>query len=313
MTITRYTPGFAARWDEFAARSRCSSFLFQRSYMDYHADRFADCSLLAFSPRGRLLAMLPAEISGTTVTSHRGLSYGGWITPMRHFNGATMLDIFTRAADYLRSLGAKRLVYTPAPAIYHRVPADEDLYSLFRLGATLTACTLSSAIDLRNPAPRNESTRQALRLAAESGVQVAESADLAGFWSILTECLQSRHNASPVHSLEEISRLAALFPRHIRLFTATIHRAPAAGALVYFCGHTAKIQYMATTPHGRATKALAAVIDHIASVCAAASMTYLDLGGSNESAGTVLNSGLLLQKSGFGATGLACSTFTLPL
>ena len=150
MVIARYTPDFRDRWNDFAARSRCPSFLFRRDYMEYHSDRFADCSLLAFNTRGRLLAMLPAEISGDTVSSHRGLSYGGWITPRRHFNGTTMLDLFEAATEHLRAAGVKRLVYSPQPHIYTGVPSDEDVYALFRLGAVQTSCVLSSAINLRN-------------------------------------------------------------------------------------------------------------------------------------------------------------------
>ena len=69
---------------------------------------------------------------------------------------------------------------------------------------------------------------------------------------------------------------------------------------------------MATTEKGRDTKALAAVIDHVLSLCRP-SFDYLDMGGSTESGGAVLNSGLLLQKSGFGASGVACHTYTLSL
>jgi hypothetical protein len=280
--------------------------------MDYHAHRFNDCSLLAFSQRGRLLAMLPAEISGTTVTTHRGLTYGGWITPMRHFDGSAMMQLFHDSLHYLRNLGATELIYTPLPHIYPLTPADEDRYALFRLGATMTSCVLSSAINLRNPAPRNESTRQSLKLAKSSGVTVHESTDYPKYWAILEECLMSRHAVTPVHTLEEITRLVSLFPENIRLYTASLDGEIVAGALIYFCSRTAKVQYMASTPRGREVKALTAVIDHVATRCCA-SLDFLDMGGSTESNGNILNSGLLLQKSGLGATGIACPTFTLPL
>lgn len=312
MVIARYTPDFRDRWNDFAARSRCPSFLFRRDYMEYHSDRFADCSLLAFNTRGRLLAMLPAEISGDTVSSHRGLSYGGWITPRRHFNGTTMLELFEAATEHLRAAGVKRLVYSPQPHIYTGVPSDEDVYALFRLGAAQTSCVLSSAINLRNPNPWNESTRQALKLAVTSGVEVHESADYPAYWEILSNRLETRHGTRPVHSLDEITRLATLFHDNIRLYTATIDGETAAGAVIYFCGRTAKIQYMATTEKGRDTKALAAVIDHVLSLCRP-SFDYLDMGGSTEKGGSVLNSGLLLQKSGFGASGVAYHTYTLSL
>lgn len=312
MQIVRYTPAMRARWDEFASRSRCGTFLFQRAYLDYHSHRFTDCSLLAFTPRGKLIAMLPAEIDGSTVSSHRGLTYGGWITPMRHFDASTMLQVFDAALSFLRGVGASELVYKPLPHIYPLIPADEDLYALFRFGARQTECSVSSAIDLRRPAKLNESTNQAVRRAQAAGVCVRRSDDFAGFWAVLGECLMSRHGVAPVHSLDEILLLKSRFPDSIHLFTATLDGNIAAGAVVYYCERVAHVQYMATTPLGRETKALSMLINEIATrYCAG--RTYLDFGTSTENGGRTLNSGLLLQKSGHGASGVACSTFSLSI
>ena len=38
--VTRYTARQSAEWNEFVERSKNGTFLFHRSYMDYHADRF---------------------------------------------------------------------------------------------------------------------------------------------------------------------------------------------------------------------------------------------------------------------------------
>ena len=301
------------RWNDFVRRSRCGTFLFDRGYMDYHSSRFTDCSLMAFNHRGRLLAVLPAEIDGQgTLASHRGLTYGGWVTPLRHFNGSAMLDIFASSTAWMRDNGVKTLLYKALPDIYPVTPAQEDRYALWRHGAAMSQCALSSALSLRRRAPRNESTRQALRLAAAQGITLGPSDNLPGYWSMLTECLASRHGASPVHTLEEMTLLAGRFPDNIRLFTATRNGEILAGALVYFCTRTAHTQYMATTPEGRQTKALAALLDHIAAHHCAG-LDYLDLGGSNEEGGQVLNSGLLLQKSGHGATGVIYPVYTLSL
>ena len=44
--IVRYTPGKASEWDAFVRKSKNATFLFYRGYMDYHADRFEDFSLM---------------------------------------------------------------------------------------------------------------------------------------------------------------------------------------------------------------------------------------------------------------------------
>ena len=79
MTICRYTPDKAALWDEFVGRSRQGTFLFERAYMDYHQDRFADHSLMVYR-KARLFALLPANATDGVLWSHQGLTYGGLLT-----------------------------------------------------------------------------------------------------------------------------------------------------------------------------------------------------------------------------------------
>jgi len=74
--IVRYSPAHADEWNGFVATSKNGTFLFDRRYMDYHADRFADHSYL-FYREGRLLAVLPAHAKEATLCSHGGLTYGG--------------------------------------------------------------------------------------------------------------------------------------------------------------------------------------------------------------------------------------------
>ncbi len=45
--IKRYSDDCKEEWDGFVRESRNGTFLFMRGYMDYHADRFADFSLMA--------------------------------------------------------------------------------------------------------------------------------------------------------------------------------------------------------------------------------------------------------------------------
>ena len=46
LNIVRYTAEQKTVWDSFVATSKNGTFLFMRDYMDYHADRFADHSLM---------------------------------------------------------------------------------------------------------------------------------------------------------------------------------------------------------------------------------------------------------------------------
>ena len=46
--IVRYTAEKADEWNAFVAESKNGTFLFNRGYMDYHADRFVDHSLMFY-------------------------------------------------------------------------------------------------------------------------------------------------------------------------------------------------------------------------------------------------------------------------
>lgn len=89
LQIRKYTPADKAQWDKFVETSRNGTFLFRRDFMDYHADRFADHSLIAEDERG-WLAVLPANAAGTAFHSHQGLTYGGFVLSPRAGAGCVM-------------------------------------------------------------------------------------------------------------------------------------------------------------------------------------------------------------------------------
>lgn len=80
--IKQYNLDDAEKWNEFVTISKQGTFLFNRNYMDYHADRFADCSFV-ITEKGRIAATLPANRKGDTLYSHQGLTYGGLLTTER--------------------------------------------------------------------------------------------------------------------------------------------------------------------------------------------------------------------------------------
>ena len=69
-----------------------------REYMEYHADRFTDYSLLVYDGN-KLLALLPANRSGDVLYSHAGLTYGGLIVTARNTT-AQVLEIMRSIADF---------------------------------------------------------------------------------------------------------------------------------------------------------------------------------------------------------------------
>src|SRR2546428_225418 len=117
-------------WDTFVAHSKNGAFLFFRDYMEYHANRFTDHSLVARNG-GKIVAILPANIVEDTLVSHGGLTFGGVVSD-RSMDAPLMLEFFDALTGHLAEQGISKLRYKRIPQIYHSVPSDEDLYALFR-------------------------------------------------------------------------------------------------------------------------------------------------------------------------------------
>jgi hypothetical protein len=276
--------------------------------MDYHADRFTDCSRMIFED-DRLVALFPASVKEDVVTSHGGLTYGGVLIG-NQMTCRKMLAIFDGLkADYARF--ATTLRYKPIPPIYAEVPSQEDLYALFIHQARLIQRHVSSAIHLPCRLPFAKGRKHNLAKARKAGISVRETDDYAAFWEIEKEAL-SAHQARPVHSLEEIRALAAAFPAHIALYAAYEREAMTAGVVVYqhrLCAHA---QYMGASGRGRETGALDAVIAYLIET-AYKDFRYFDFGVSTERGGAYLNEGLIAQKEMFGARAVTYDHYEIDL
>lgn len=311
--IVRYDGSMAVRWDEFVKNSSNGTFLHMRGYMDYHSDRFSDCSLLAFDDKQRLVAILPANLSDTTLYSHQGLTYGGWIVGRRHFATAVILQVWDAAVEWMRANGIKELIYKAIPHIYHRYPAEDDLYALFRLGAQIEACQVSSAIALRSQWLPNEGAKRQIKAAKNGGVIIRRSDDYASFMEMLSQRLDERYSVSPVHTLSEMELLAKRFPGNINLYMAySSEGEPLAGTIVYKTDTVVHTQYIATTELGRNNHVFSAVVDYLLeNECDGCE--WFDFGVSCEQGGLVLNEGLNRQKYGLGGRPIVYTAYRLKI
>lgn len=311
--IERYKPEWSTEWDEAVKNSKNGTFMHLRGYMDYHSHRFNDMSLVA-RDEGRIVAILPACVEGDTLFSHKGLTYGGWLMPLRHFDVTTMLKVWTEATGFLQGNGVKHIIYKPVPHIYHRYPAEEDLYAAFCAGALLTGSNISSTIDLDEPLPFDRGNKSNLNAAIKSGVVVNVSEDWQSYWQMLNNQLQKKYSKQAVHSLEEILLLQERFPNNIKLYVATLDDELLAGVVMYFCGYqVAHSQYIASTEQGRKLKALPLLFDWLIKDCGDAGYKYFDFGISTENGGLYLNDGLAQQKSRLGGRGVVYNTYKIDI
>lgn len=307
--IKQYNLDDAEKWNEFVTISKQGTFLFNRNYMDYHADRFADCSFV-ITEKGRISAALPANRKGDTLYSHQGLTYGGLLTTER-MTAEKVCSIFSELNILLKKMGIKQVVYKAIPWIYHCIPAEEDLYALTNIcHAQLVSRDISSSFSLHDVRKFTESRRSGIRKAARNGILVSESQDLAVFWNILNNNLTAKYDARPTHSLDELQLLKGRFPKEIKLYMATTTDGePLGGTLIYETPNVVHTQYISASPDGKAMGALDLLLDYIIKKVYKGRNGYFDFGKSTEASGTVLNQQLIHQKEGFGGRGVCYDTY----
>ena len=308
LEVFRYTAIHKAQWNKFAALARQSLFLFQRDYMDYHAQRFRDNSLIVMR-NGRIHALLPANIDGQTLYSHQGLTYGGLITD----NKATTADvcqIFKEINNYLRAEGIRRLIYKPTPWIYHLLPAEEDLYAISTIcNAHLIARHISSTICPTHRLPFTESRKSGIRKAQREALKVREATSFESFWKILTQNLENKYHVRPVHTLDEIVLLKSRFPETIRLFQVENPSGTVlGGTVIYETQRVVHTQYISASPVGKVPGALDLLFHHLLTE-EYKDVEYFDFGKSSEGDGHDLNAQLIFQKEGFGGRGVCYDTY----
>lgn len=299
MNIVKYKPEHKKKWDEFAKNSKNTHFFFQRDYMEYHSDRFNDFSLMIFDKAGELIALLPANLKDDILYSHQGLTFGGFLVNDK-MKTETMLDIFKTLNFFCKEQNIKKIIYKCIPYIYHIKPSEEDRYALFRNDAKLIRRDVSATIDLTNKIKYQEQRIRAVKKAKKNNLIFEESKDFKSYWSILEETLAIQHDAKPVHNLEEIKKLAELFPNNIKLFVALKNNKVLGGTLIFENKIIVHTQYLVNSLEGRNIGALDFVIDKLINEVYR-DKKYFDFGISNENEGRYLNTGLIAQKEGFGA------------
>lgn len=304
--IVAYSSEKKQQWDELVSRSRNGSFLFMRDYMDYHSDRYKDNSYLFFN-KGKLEALLPANLENRTLYSHQGLTFGG-VVVSSSISASDVLSLFLLLNQQLIKQGINKVVYKPGPYIYHRKPSQEDIYALFRLGATKTGCYISSTIFQNNKIGFTESRKSGIRKAMRAGLKVEQSDKYDLFWLILNSNLQKKYNKKPVHTLDEIMLLGSRFPRNIQLYVATAGEQILAGTILYIMDNIVHVQYMAASDQGRLVGALDVLFDNLINKIFL-QIPIFDFGHSTENQGLYLNENLIFQKEGFGGRGIVYETY----
>jgi hypothetical protein len=236
-------------WERFIEQANNGTIFHTLRFLSYHpAHRFQDVHLM-IKEKDNILAVFPAVQDDTTIISHRGASYGGFVLK----NGLGIHKVYLiveHTVAYFKTHGYKKIVLTQPPLIYWSNPHQYIDFALMKNGFSYRKREITAVISLNKADPLatfHADARRSTKKALREGVRVVINEDFATFYNILKHNLGMRHNVSPTHTLDELQKLKKLFPDKIILFGA-FHKHTMLGGMVLF----------ATNPH----VALAFYISH---------------------------------------------------
>ena len=301
--VKRYQEEDCANWNAFVSQAKNATFLFHRDFMDYHKDRFDDYSLMVFEGEN-LVAVLPANRVEDCVYSHQGLTYGGLVYGEK-LKLASVILVFKALLFYLNENEIAKIQLKTLPSIYHQKPAEELNYALFLAEAQLIRRDTLAVIDLSKPFYFSKIRKRGIQKGMNNGLIIKEECCFKSFWSqVLVPNLESKHNAEPVHTIDEIQFLKRHFENAIRQFNVYFNGQIVAGTTVFESENVAHCQYISKFEKQEDLGSLDFLYDHLIKNVFA-DKRYFDFGISNENQGKKLNEGLSYWKESFGASIIA--------
>ena len=319
LTITRFTEQDADWWDDYVWQADNGTIFHTRRFLSYHPEgRFTDHSLI-FKQKNSVKAVFPAvELQmdkDRVLYSHRGSSYGGFV--YRDAGIRDAFDMVEALKDYAKQQGFSRLLITLPPIVYMTRYSNYVDFALLKNGFRYLKREISSVLQLPESVDHilpmfKAEARTATRKSIKQGVQVRRSDDYAAYYRILKKNLMLRHNVTPTHSLEELERLAALFPEHIHLWGAFLDERMIAGVVNFICSNdTVLAFYISDDKTYQQYRSVNNLFYHIFQWAVENRFKFFDFGifTVNEDP----NWGLGKFKESFGARGLFRDTFELLL
>jgi len=298
--IQKYSSENYNLWNNFVAHAKNATFLFHRDFIEYHQNRFEDYSLLVFDEKNHLKAILPANRVEDILHSHQGLTYGGLVLNQT----SKLQDVIEMVYSLLKFLNENNIttIYLKQlPSIYLESPSDEIDYLSFILNAKLTRRDSLSVINLETDFSFSQDRTNGIKRGVKNNLLVQEEVNFELFWNeILIPNLEQKHQAKPVHSLEEITYLKSKFPNNIRQFNVYKDGKIIAGTTVFESDFVAHSQYISADESKNTTGSLDFMHNTLITYTFR-NKKYFDFGISNENHGRNINQGLLFWKEGFGA------------
>lgn len=298
-TVRLYTNADFNLWNDFISRAKNATFLFHRDFMEYHKDRFDDYSMMVFCD-DKLISIIPANRVEDKVYSHQGLTYGGFVLDEKIRLGE-VIQIAKTVVKFLFDHKISKFQLKLIPSIYNDYFSEEIEYCMFLTQSKLIRRDCLSVIDLTKEFIFSKERKACVRKGKKNGLVVKEENEFNLFWNkILIPNLSKKHQAKPVHSLEEIVALKNKFPEKIRQFNVYHNDEIVAGTTIFITDKVAHPQYLSGNERKNELGSLDFLYNHLITEVFH-QKDYFDFGPSHENNGKSINQGILFWKESFGA------------
>ncbi|GAA4022991.1 hypothetical protein GCM10022386_02430 [Flavobacterium cheonhonense] len=310
-TVKRYCSDDFALWNDFISQATNATFLFDRNFMEYHADRFQDFSLLVFE-EDILQAVVPANCKDNQIFSHQGLTYGGFVF-RNEFPIGQIETVLSETFSFLQSQGFVKCEIKAMLPFYAPDFHAEIQQVLSDKQAKITAQKMNLAIDFRTEYSISKSKLKHYRRLQSEGLVVKKEADCTIFWQeVLEPLLLEKYQTKPLHSLAEINSLQSKFPNHIEQYNLYRDGKILAGITLFKTATVIKSQYGATTENGKKFRALDYLFLYLIDSFKA-DYDYFDMGTVDDNSELGYNEGLLNQKKELGCSVYSQNIFQIAL
>jgi hypothetical protein len=300
-SVKPYRESDYANWNAFIGQAKNATFLFHRDFMEYHKDRFEDFSLMVFDSE-KLVAVLPANRVGDIVYSHQGLTYGGLVYSFK-LNGEKVEEILDSILSFFKENEVQLFFFKSIPLFYTSKGNAEMDFFLFKRGAFLDKKEMNLGINLAMPLTISKSKLKHFRKIEELDLEIVQEQQLEPFWGLVLEPrLLEKYNATPVHTLQEITKLKEKFPNNIKQFSVYFEDVIIAGITVFETETVVKSQYGATTKKGEELRALDFLFINLIQKYKREGKLFFDMGIVNEDNEKGYHAGLLKQKEELGCS-----------
>ncbi len=310
-TVKRYCSDDFALWNDFISQATNATFLFDRNFMEYHADRFQDFSLLVFE-EDILQAVVPANCKDNQIFSHQGLTYGDFVF-RNEFPIGQIEAVLSETFSFLQSQGFVKCEIKAMLPFYAPDFHAEIQQVLSDKQAKITAQKMNLAIDFRTEYIISKSKLKHYRRLQSEGLVVKKEGDCTIFWQeVLEPLLLEKYQTKPLHSLAEINSLQSKFPNHIEQYNLYRDGKILAGITLFKTATVIKSQYGATTENGKKFRALDYLFLYLIDSFKA-DYDYFDMGTVDDNSELGYNEGLLNQKKELGCSVYSQNIFQIAL